>query len=104
MPLYDYQCEKCNAVFEVERKMSDTHRQKCSACGSAKTVKVFNAAGIVFKGSGFYVTDSKNGSSASTPPVSSSSDKTEGTKTEKPESTVKPAKQESTKNNTTDKD
>jgi putative FmdB family regulatory protein len=59
MPLYDYQCEKCENVFEVERPLTATGSVRCPSCGSTKTAKVFSAAGIVFKGSGFYVTDSK---------------------------------------------
>ncbi|MCB1187967.1 zinc ribbon domain-containing protein [bacterium] len=77
MPLYDFQCEACGKVFEVERSMTDTSTETCPKCGSKKTVKVFSSAGISFKGSGFYVTDSKpstNGSSKPTAPSSSDSD------------------------------
>jgi putative FmdB family regulatory protein len=62
MPLYDYSCEKCGTEFEVERPLGATGAVKCPNCGSLKTVKIFSASGIVFKGSGFYVTDSKSGS------------------------------------------
>ena len=60
MPLYDYQCEKCGNCFENEHAMSFTGKVKCPACGSVRTTKVFHAAGVHFKGSGFYVTDSTN--------------------------------------------
>ncbi len=64
MPLYDYLCERCGAEFEVQRKMADTSKVKCEACKSVRTTKIFSVTGIHFKGSGFYVTDSKgNGSS-----------------------------------------
>jgi putative FmdB family regulatory protein len=56
VPLYDYKCEACGAEFEVERPLIAKGAVKC-ACGSSKTSKVFSAAGIVFKGSGFHVTD-----------------------------------------------
>ena len=62
MPWYDYQCEKCGFVFEVQRAMSDTGKVQCKSCNSTRTVKIFTPAGIQFKGSGFYVTDSRNGS------------------------------------------
>lgn len=77
MPLYDFQCEECGKVFEVERSMTDTSKETCPKCGSKKTVKVFSSAGIQFKGSGFYVTDSKpagNGSSKPATPSGSEGD------------------------------
>jgi putative FmdB family regulatory protein len=80
MPLYDFQCEKCGAEFEVERALSATGPEKCPQCGSTKTAKVFSAAGIVFKGSGFYVTDSKS------PPASGGGSKPESKPEGKPAS------------------
>jgi putative FmdB family regulatory protein len=60
MPLYDYQCSACGSVFETEHAMSARPSVKCVACGSSRTAKPFNAAGVQFKGSGFYVTDSRS--------------------------------------------
>ena len=76
MPWYDYQCEKCGYVFEVQRAMSDTSSVACKSCQSTRTVKIFAPAGIQFKGSGFYVTDSRNGSTngAAAPADSSTKD------------------------------
>lgn len=59
MPLYDYQCSACGSVFEAEHAMSARPKLKCNACGSTRTSKLFNAAGVQFRGSGFYVTDSR---------------------------------------------
>ncbi|MDQ3023018.1 MAG: zinc ribbon domain-containing protein [bacterium] len=59
MALYDFKCEKCECMFEVERPIAATGPAKCPACGSTNTSKIFSAAGIVFKGGGFYVNDSK---------------------------------------------
>jgi putative FmdB family regulatory protein len=59
VPWYDFQCEACGNEFECELALGSTTRPKCPACKSARTVKVFSAAGIQFKGSGFYVTDSR---------------------------------------------
>lgn len=58
MPLYDYQCSKCGEVTEVRHGFDDTHAEPCPKCGGELT-RLFNPAGIVFKGSGFYITDSR---------------------------------------------
>jgi putative FmdB family regulatory protein len=70
MALFDFHCENCGREFEVERPLGATGAVKCPHCSSTKTTKVFSAAGIVFKGSGFYVTDSKSkgGSSPASKP------------------------------------
>ena len=77
MPLYDFQCEQCETIFEVERSMTETRTETCPACGSKKTVKVFSSAGISFKGSGFYVTDSKPDSNGAAKPSAPSSSDTD---------------------------
>jgi putative FmdB family regulatory protein len=64
MPLYDFRCSACGADFEVERPLGASGKVKCLKCSSVRTLKVFGAAGIVFRGSGFYVTDSKPGQSS----------------------------------------
>ncbi|HZZ64256.1 MAG TPA: FmdB family zinc ribbon protein [Candidatus Baltobacteraceae bacterium] len=58
MPLYDYECVKCGKVTEVRHGFNDTYAQPCAACGGALK-RVINPAPIIFKGSGFYVTDSR---------------------------------------------
>lgn len=69
MPIYTYRCLDCDHIHEVIQKASDPPVEKCDRC-DGKLKKVFHPAGIVFKGSGFYVNDSKgsagsNGSSDS---------------------------------------
>lgn len=64
MAVYDYQCANCGSTFEVERPMGFSGRVKCANCSSTRTSRVFAPAGVVFKGSGFYVTDSAGKSSA----------------------------------------
>jgi putative FmdB family regulatory protein len=76
MPLYDYACTKCGRTFEVRRGFNEKHEDPCAACG-APVRRVFNAAPVLFKGSGFYVTDSRRAVKAEKP--------------EKPEKTEKPA-------------
>ena len=58
MPLYEYKCEKCGNQFEKIEKHSAPTTQKCPKCG-AKAQRMISAAGIQFKGSGWYVTDYK---------------------------------------------
>jgi putative FmdB family regulatory protein len=69
VPWYDYQCEKCGTVFEVNRSMNGTGKAKCHACGSTRTIRIYSASPVVFKGSGFYSTDSGNRTSAATAPA-----------------------------------
>jgi putative FmdB family regulatory protein len=58
MPTYEYVCTKCGEGLEAVQSFSDAPLTKCPAC-KGKLRKVFSAAGIVFKGSGFYKTDSQ---------------------------------------------
>jgi putative FmdB family regulatory protein len=62
VPTYQYRCTECGDELEVVQKFSDEPLTVCPACqGSLR--KVFSPVGIVFKGSGFYRTDSRKGSS-----------------------------------------
>src|SRR6476620_7256317 len=56
MPTYEYQCPEGH-VFEKLQKMSDKPQAKCPVCGKPATRKISGGAGLVFKGSGFYITD-----------------------------------------------
>jgi putative FmdB family regulatory protein len=62
MPLYTYKCKNCGKVIEKFHKMSANGAEKCEDCG-AETLRVFLPTGIIFKGSGFYSTDYKSGTS-----------------------------------------
>jgi putative FmdB family regulatory protein len=64
MPTYEYACSKCGEHLEVVQSFTDDPLKKCPACGG-RLKKVFGAVGIVFKGSGFYKTDSRGASSSS---------------------------------------
>lgn len=74
MPLYDYQCSKCQKVTEVRHGFDDTYAEPCKACGGPLS-RVFNPAPILFKGSGFYVTDSRKSSGESSSESGSSGSK-----------------------------
>lgn len=61
MPIYTYRCRKCDHTFERNQRMTDAPLSDCPTCdGSVR--RVINSVGVVFKGSGFYVTDNRNGS------------------------------------------
>jgi putative FmdB family regulatory protein len=68
MPLYDYACPQCGRVLEVRHGFNESYGKPCEACG-APLRRVFNPAPVLFKGPGFYVTDSRR------PGASSKSDK-----------------------------
>ena len=75
MPTYQYACRECGQQVEAVQKFSDDPLTVCDNCGGSLR-KVFSPVGIVFKGSGFYRTDSRNGSSSasSTAPAKASDD------------------------------
>ena len=56
MPTYEYACPEGHA-FEKFQKMTDKPRARCPTCGRAASRKISGGAGLVFKGSGFYITD-----------------------------------------------
>ena len=84
MPTYDYKCENCDHMFEYFQTMSDLPLKKCPECTGKIRRLVSGGSGLIFKGSGFYLTDyaKKN-----------SNDK----KTEKPTKTEKSIKTEKKK-------
>jgi putative FmdB family regulatory protein len=64
LPIYEYQCEKCGVVTDIKHGFKETTQEACPKCGGALK-RLFNPAGIVFKGSGFYITDSRKGGESS---------------------------------------
>ncbi|MFJ3790277.1 FmdB family zinc ribbon protein [Kitasatospora sp. NPDC090091] len=72
MPTYQYQCTECGNGLEAVQKFTDEALTTCPDC-QGKLRKVFSAVGVVFKGSGFYRTDSRSSSSSSVSGGSSSS-------------------------------
>lgn len=63
MPIYAYKCESCGHRQDVLQKISDPVLTVCTACGAPSFVKQVTAAGFQLKGSGWYVTDFRDGSS-----------------------------------------
>jgi putative FmdB family regulatory protein len=78
MPTYDYACTECGDRTEVVRSFSDAPPTTCTVCGGPLR-KVFSPVGIVFKGSGFYRTDSRG--KPSTPKADGGGDKDKSKKT-----------------------
>jgi len=72
VPTYQYQCTDCGEALEVVQAFTDDSLTECPNCGG-RLRKLFNAVGIVFKGSGFYRTDSRSGSSSTVGSSSGSS-------------------------------
>jgi len=66
VPTYQYQCTECGEGLEAVQKFTDAPLTVCAACGG-RLRKVFSPVGIVFKGSGFYRTDSRKSATAAAP-------------------------------------
>jgi putative FmdB family regulatory protein len=64
VPTYAYACTACDHRFDIVQSFSDDALTECPQC-QGRLRKLFNAVGVVFKGSGFYRTDSRSGSSSS---------------------------------------
>ncbi|TGK05145.1 zinc ribbon domain-containing protein [Leptospira langatensis] len=75
MPTYDYRCKACGQTFEYFQSMKDDPITTCILCGKSGEVDrlISNGGGIIFKGSGFYVTDYKSSPSKSSESSSGSS-------------------------------
>ena len=74
MPTYQYTCTECGEPVEALQKFTDAPLTECAACGG-RLRKVFSPVGIVFKGSGFYRTDSRKAATASEPASDTKKDK-----------------------------
>jgi putative FmdB family regulatory protein len=84
MPTYEYSCKRCGETIEVFQSFSEKPLRKHSECGG-ELKKVFHARGVVFKGSGFYSTDSRSSTSSNKtePAKKDGSAKSESSKGEK---------------------
>jgi putative FmdB family regulatory protein len=75
MPTYEYECKSCGHGFEVFQSMSDPPLKDCPECGKEVRRLILGGTGVIFKGSGFYVTDkgktANSGTSKKETPASS---------------------------------
>ncbi len=84
MPTYDYECTDCGYSFEYFQSMSDEPLKTCPKCGGKVRRLIGGGLGVIFKGSGFYVTDNrKTNSASSSPKKKEGSQKTEQTNNSK---------------------
>jgi putative FmdB family regulatory protein len=88
VPTYQYQCTECGEPLEVQQSFTDDALTVCPNCGG-RLRKVFNAVGVVFKGSGFYRNDSRQTTGSGEPAKAAAK---ESTSTSAKESTTTPAK------------
>jgi|SRR5581483_12278620 len=84
MPIYEYECSACRNRFERSQRFSDPPVTECPECGGPVR-RVLFPAGIVFKGSGWYITDSRTSKGGESTSDSGSSDGGEKTTAGKPE-------------------
>lgn len=75
MPTYEYRCTQCENTFEKFQRMSDEPGAECPACGSASERQLSGGAGLLFKGSGFYITDYRSDSYKQAAKADSAGDK-----------------------------
>ena len=95
MPTYQYACTACGENIEAVQSFTDPALTECPACGGALR-KVFSAVGVVFKGSGFYKTDSRSGEKKKAEaPAAKTESKADAGTSSKADSTPAPAKAES---------
>ena len=64
MPTYEYECRSCGYTFEKSQNMSEDPIKDCPECGKDVRRIIFGGSGVIFKGSGFYVNDSRGKKSA----------------------------------------
>lgn len=67
MPTYQYVCGACESPLEIVQSFSDDALVECPSCGAPELRKVYGSVGVVFKGSGFYRTDSRSATTSATP-------------------------------------
>src|SRR6266567_9206251 len=62
MPIYEYACKECGQKFEKMQPITAEPLKECPNCGKSAIHRVFHPVGVIFKGSGWYITDSRNSS------------------------------------------
>lgn len=95
MPLYEYECDNCGHRFEKIRSVHDEPLTQCPNCANNTLRKIFHPAGIIFKGSGWYINDSRNASSGSPSSSTAKSDTKGETKSESKTESKSDSKSES---------
>jgi len=91
MPTYEYKCTKCGHLFEAFQKITEPPVAECPQCGGKVERLISGGAGLIFKGSGFYITDYKKSGQKKDSSKDSSNEPAKKESKEKPDSTSKPA-------------
>lgn len=100
MPTYEYKCDDCGHVFDEFQGINDNPLTNCTKCNGSVHRVINGGAGLIFKGTGFYITDYKNakpaGGNGKTKfdPTDSAKSADSKTETKSPEKTDKPASDE----------
>ena len=95
MPTYEYRCPDCGTEFEKFQKMSDPPGAPCPSCGHAAERKLSGGAGLVFKGSGCYITDYRGDSYKKAAEADKGGGSSSSSSSESKPADSKPAKSES---------
>ena len=95
MPIYLYECDSCGVRFEQMQRMSAEPLTDCPEC-DGNVHRVIQPVGIIFKGSGFYVTDNRSGSSSTLNPTKDSDKPKEKSESKEGESKKEPSTLKST--------
>ena len=92
MPTYEYICDNCGKQFDAFQSIKAEPLKKCPQCGKNTLRRLISGgAGLIFKGSGFYITDYKHQNGENYKPLSRKTKETKDTKSEKTTSEKKPA-------------
>lgn len=91
MPIYAYKCESCGHAKDVLQKMSDDPLSVCPACGQASFKKQLTSAGFQLKGSGWYVTDFREGNKPAAAAPSTTADSTAAATSKPTDASAAPA-------------
>jgi putative FmdB family regulatory protein len=97
MPTYDYECKACGHTFEAFQRITEDPLSTCPKCSGEVRRLVGGGIGVIFKGSGFYVNDSRKSSSGSSSSSSEKKESADSTKSESKDKSSESAKPDSGK-------
>jgi putative FmdB family regulatory protein len=100
MPTYQYACPDCGNEFEKQQKFTDKPIKKCPTCNKRSVYRVVGRVAVAFKGTGFYINDSKNGASKGKDKIEKPSEETKSADTTE---STEPVKSEETTETKTEK-
>jgi putative FmdB family regulatory protein len=100
MPIYAYKCATCGHADDVMQKMSDPARTTCPKCGAETYAKQLTAPGFALKGSGWYVTDFRDGKKPESAKLGVDNTKADAAKTDASKTDAKPAATEAAPSST----